>query len=99
MTHGRQADDPRACTICHFSFAMLDLDPIDDGLAWSLHRRRERPILFPALAKGARGVGRVESKIQNPHCRILAMNPIDLLPVVLSFAGTLVLTPLVGALA
>ena len=30
MTHGREADDPRACAICHFSFAMLD--PIDPGL-------------------------------------------------------------------
>ena len=44
-------------------------------------------------------MGRVESKIQNPHSKILAMNPIDLLPVVLSFAGTLVLTPVVRALA
>src|SRR5271157_4210728 len=114
MTHGRQADDPRACAIrhfsfaichfscaiCHFSCAMPDLDPIDDGLAWSLRRRRERPILFPPLQppilfpplqRGGQGgwAG------WNRKSKIRKMFFIDLLPVVLSFAGTLVLTPVV----
>ena len=67
MTQGRQADDPRACAIRHFSFAMLDLDPLDDGLPWSLHRRQP-PILFPPCkgAKGGWGGWNPKSKIENP---------------------------------
>ena len=59
MADGRTI--PGLCAICHFSFAMPDLDPIDDGPAWSdpPTPRRARPCLaWPCAFPGGRAFWR-----------------------------------------
>ena len=74
MEHDAWQTGGRSQGLCHLPFLICqpDLDPIDDGPAWS-DPPTPRPILFPPLQRRGRGGwgGLPNRKSKDPHSKIL----------------------------